>query len=91
MLSLDLEPDLAARMPDVRKGPPASCNACHGSESPTDGHVNYGAPKGTITLDLGDLGGETSFGDGVELQLPDLSGAIQATSPSSDPKPAGDH
>jgi hypothetical protein len=90
VIALELDPDIASRLSEIRKGPPASCVACHGSEAPTDGKVVYGAPQSEITIDFGDLGSSFQLGDNVEIQLPDLSPNV-VPAPSGDSKPADDH
>jgi hypothetical protein len=90
VIALELDPDIAARLPEIREGPPASCVACHGSEAPTDGKVVYGTPQTEITIDFGDLGSSFQLGDSVQIQMGDLSPTVDPA-PPADAKPDGDH
>jgi hypothetical protein len=90
VIVLELDPDIASRLSEIRKGPPASCVACHGSEAPTDGKVVYGTPQTEITIDFGDLGSSFQLGDSVQIQMGDLSPTVDPA-PPADSKPDGDH
>jgi hypothetical protein len=90
VIALELDPDIASRLAEIRKGPPASCVACHGSEAPTDGKVVYGTPQAEITIDFGDLGSSFQLGDSVQIQMGDLSPTVDPA-PPADSKPDGDH
>jgi len=90
VLALKLRDEIQTRLPEIRKGPPASCNACHGSDAPTDGRVNYGDPQVEISFDLGDaFGAQISASNDLETAIGDAlkSGALPPPVPSSD----GDH
>lgn len=87
---LKLRDEIQTRLPEIRKGPPASCNACHGSEAPTSGNVNYGDPQVELTFDFGDaLGGQIINGNEIETAIGDAlkSGGLPPLVPSSE----GDH
>jgi hypothetical protein len=89
VVALKLRDEIQTRLPEIRKGPPASCNACHGSDAPTDGHVNYGDPQIELSFDFGDALGAQIDGSAIETAIGEAlkSGALPPQVPSSD----GDH
>ena len=48
VVTLKLRKEIAERLPEIRKGPPASCIACHGAEAPNDGKVLYEGQGQTV-------------------------------------------
>jgi hypothetical protein len=89
VVALKLREEIQTRLPEIRKGPPASCNACHGSDAPTDGRVNYGDPQVELTFDFGDAFGGQIDGSAIETAIGEAlkAGALPPQVPSSD----GDH
>jgi len=89
VVALKLRDEIQTRLPEIRKGPPASCNACHGSDAPTDGQVNYGDPQIELSFDFGDALGAQIDGSAIETAIGEAlkSGALPPQVPSSD----GDH
>jgi RNA polymerase sigma-70 factor (ECF subfamily) len=67
VVTMKLRKEIAERLPEIRKGPPASCVACHGAESPGDGKVVYEAPAQTIDFDA-----DGSTGAVIQLRSGDL-------------------
>lgn len=74
VVTMKLRKEIAERMPEIRKGPPASCIACHGAESPSDGKVVYDTASEQTIEFSGDvpvinLGGGNSDGAALEINL----------------------
>ena len=92
IVALKLRDELVTRLPEIRKGPPASCNACHGSDAPTDGRVNYGDPQVEVSFDLGDaLGSQLDISNNFELTIGDALNAAGAAGQPPEKQPEGDH
>jgi mono/diheme cytochrome c family protein len=94
---MHLRQEIADRLAEIRKGPPASCVACHGAEAPADGNVVYGGEQGTVdfssdvpVINLPNLNG--NGGGPIEIQLGSLiqqamQQAMNPTPDKADPTP----
>jgi RNA polymerase sigma-70 factor (ECF subfamily) len=96
VVTMHVKKEIADRQAEIRKGPPASCVACHGSEAPTDGNTVYGSPQATVQF-LSDTPILNFGGDGKSDMTVDfgsiLQDALNTVQPAkADPAPdKGDH